>query len=104
MRSGTTSRDGGDGLVGGFGRAELVGAQQVRHDAEHPLHQGLALHADTGELLHQLRLADHVGEGRGDAEVQPVLRLQEVAERASGMAEPASRASSISYAAMRAVS
>ena len=37
---GSEAGDGGDRPVGGLGGAELVGPEEVRHDAQHPLHEG----------------------------------------------------------------
>ena len=70
--------DRGGGLVGGFGRAELVGAQEVGHDPQHPLHQRAAVHAGPGELAHQRRAADHPGEQPGHLEVLAVLVVEQL--------------------------
>ena len=78
MRSGTIDGELGDGPVGGLGGAELVGAEQVGHDPQHPLHERLRLHADAGELLHEGGLADDDGEGAGHPEVEAVLLLEQV--------------------------
>ena len=49
--------DGGDGLVGRLGRAELVLAQQVGHDPQHPLHERAATACPTRvSSLHQRRV------------------------------------------------
>src|SRR5262245_52965710 len=37
----------GGGLVGGFGGADLVGPEEVGHDAQHPLHERARPHADA---------------------------------------------------------
>ena len=42
---GDQAGDGGHGPIGRLGRTELVGAKQVGHDAQHPLHQAAAAHA-----------------------------------------------------------
>ena len=42
---GRPAGQGGHGPVGGLGRAQLVGAEQVGHDPQHPLHQAAAAHA-----------------------------------------------------------
>ena len=64
------------GLVGQLGRAQLVGPEQVGHDPQHPLHQRPALHPHPGELAHERRAADHVGEQAGDLEVLAVLGFE----------------------------
>jgi phosphatidylglycerol:prolipoprotein diacylglycerol transferase len=40
----------GDGPVDGLGGPELVVPEEVRHDAQDPLHEGAGLHADPGQL------------------------------------------------------
>ena len=46
----------GDGAVHDLGHAQLVVAQQVRHDAQHPVHERVRAHAHAGELAHQGRV------------------------------------------------
>ena len=72
---GAGGRSARGGLVGGLGGADLVGAQEVGHDPQHPLHQRAAVHAGPGQLPHQGRAADHPGEQAGHLEVLPVLVL-----------------------------
>ena len=88
-----------------LGRAELVGAQQVGHDPQHPLHERAALHADPGQLPHQRRAPDDLGEQPGHLEVLAVLGVEALARTAGARAGRRSASASWSTsAAMRPVS
>ena len=54
--------------VRGFRGSALVGPEQVRHDAQHPLHERPGPHPDPGQLAHHRRVADRPHEEPGDAE------------------------------------
>ena len=70
--------DRGSRLVGQLGRTQLVGAQQVGHDRQDPLHQRAAAHAHPGELMHECRSTDDLGEQTADLEIQPVLVIEQL--------------------------
>ena len=53
-----------------LGHAELVGAQEVGHDAQHPVHERARPHPDARPLPQERGLTDPRGEEAGRLEVQ----------------------------------
>src|SRR3954468_18247443 len=73
--------DSRDRAVRGFGRTEVFGPHEVRHDPQHPLHERVAAHADAGELAHDRGVPDGAHEHAGDFEVEAVHLVEALGVR-----------------------
>src|ERR1700730_1599369 len=69
---GHEANDRGDRSVRRFGRPELLGPHEIRHDPQYPLHECVTPHTDTSELAHDGGVADGAHKGTSDLEVEAV--------------------------------